>query len=148
MRVQRQLGRDGALAEPKTPQDRRVIDLPRSPVVALRAHRAAWGDMGALPRMERGRDWIVFCTRDGQPLNWRSVSRAVKALLRRAGLPPVPFHALRQTAATLLITQGVHPKVMQERLGHASAATTLDMYGHFLLGVGRDAAECLDMLLA
>ena len=71
-----------------------------------------------------------------------------RALVRRAGLPDVPFHALRHTAATLLIKQGVHPKVMQERLGHSSAATTLDLYGHLLPGLGREAAARLDDLLA
>ena len=70
------------------------------------------------------------------------------ALLRRAGLPDVPCHALRHTAAPRLIAQGVHPQVMQERLGHGSAATTLDRYGHLLLGLGREAAARLDALLA
>ena len=75
------------------------------------------------------------------------MSRACKDLLRRAALPAVPSHALRHTAVALLIRQGVHPKVMQERLGHSSAATTLDYYGHLLPGLGRDAAVQLDALL-
>jgi integrase len=117
-------------------------------VAALRAHRRAQD--AARPRAEtsRGHRGFVFCTGDGRPLDWRSVSRAFKALLRRAELPDVPFHALRHTAATLLIAQGVHPKVMQERLGHSSAATTLDLYGHLLPGLGREAAARLDDLLA
>ena len=60
----------------------------------------------------------------------------------------MPFRALRHTAATLLIAQGGHPKVMQERLAHASAATTLAPYGHLLPGLGREAAARLDTLLS
>lgn len=143
VRVQRQLGRDGMPAEPKTPRGRRVIDLPPSTVAALRDHRRAREGRRPAP----GHHEPVFCTGAGRPLCWRNVSRAFAALLDDAALPRVPFHALRHTAATLLIAQGVHPKVMQERLGHSSAATTLDYYGHLLPGLGRDAAAKLDVLL-
>jgi integrase len=60
----------------------------------------------------------------------------------------VPFRPLRHTAATLLIAQGGHPKVMQARLAHASAATTLDPYGHLLPGLGQEAVARLNALLA
>ena len=59
----------------------------------------------------------------------------------------MPCHALRHAAATPLIAPGVHPKVLEVRLGHGSAATTLDLYGHLLPGLGREAAARLDALL-
>lgn len=144
VRVQRQLGRDGMLAEPKTASGRRVIALPSSAVAMLRSHRREREERPPAP----GHYEPVFCTSTGKPLCWRNVSRVFKAQLRQAALPAVPFHALRHTAVALLIRQGVHPKVIQERLGHGSAATTLDYYGHLLPGLGRDAAARLDALLA
>lgn len=144
VRVQRQLGRDGVLAEPKTASGRRTIDLPSSAIGALRSHRREREARPPTPGFHEP----VFCTRTGRPLCWRNVSRAFQAHLRQAALPAVPFHALRHTAVALLIRQGVHPKVVQERLGHSSAATTLDYYGHLLPGLGRDAATRLDALLA
>ena len=68
-------------------------------------------------------------------------------LLKRAGLPMIRFHDLRHTAATLLLTRGVHPKIVQERLGHSQISLTLDTYSHVLPGMGREAASKLDELL-
>ena len=68
-------------------------------------------------------------------------------LLKRAGLPMIRFHDLRHTAATLLLAQGVHPKIVQERLGHSQISLTLDTYSHILPGMGREAASKLDALL-
>lgn len=61
--------------------------------------------------------------------------------MRRAGLPAIPFHDLRHTTATLLLAQGVHPKIVQERLGHSQISLTLDTYNHVLPGRGRQAAS-------
>jgi integrase len=57
-------------------------------------------------------------------------------------------HALRQIAATLLLLQGIHPKVVQERLGHSNISMTLDTYSHLIPNMGRAAADKLDALLA
>ena len=147
-RVRRQLGRDGALAETKTGKGRRVIDIPASTVAVLREHKRKQNE----ERLLLGPEWqdqgLVFCTHQGKPLNWRNVTREYKALLKRASLQDLPFHALRHTAATLLLLQGVHPKVVQERLGHATIAMTLDTYSHLIPSMGRDAADQLDALLA
>jgi integrase len=75
------------------------------------------------------------------------VRRSFLPLLARAELPTVRFHDLRHTAATLLLAQGVHPKIVQERLGHSQISLTLDTYSHVLPSMGREAASKLDALL-
>ncbi len=66
----------------------------------------------------------------------------------RAGLPHMRCHDLRHTAATLLLGEGVHPKVVQERLGRSTISVTMDIYSHVMPTLQRDAAERLDRLLA
>jgi integrase len=148
LRVQRQLQRDGSFAEPKTKKGRRAIDLPPSSVAVLAAHR----DAQAAERALAGADWrdgdLVFCTQRGKPLQQRNVLRAFKRLLDVAGVRDVPFHALRHTAATLLLAKGTHPKVVQERLGHSTIAMTLDTYSAYIPSLGRAAADQLDDFLS
>ena len=70
-----------------------------------------------------------------------------KRLLKKAELPDIRFHDLRHTAATLMLQQGVHPKVVQERLGHSDISMTLNTYSHVLPVMQDEAAEKLDVLL-
>ena len=63
-------------------------------------------------------------------------------------MPRIRFHDLRHTAATLLLSQGVHPKIVQERLGHSQISLTLDTYSHVLPSMQKEAAEKLDALFA
>ncbi len=74
--------------------------------------------------------------------------RSFKPLLRRAGLPDIRFHDLRHTSATLLLSAGVHPKVVQERLGHSTISLTLDTYSHAVPSMQRDAARRMDDLIS
>ncbi len=90
----------------------------------------------------------MFCTHRGKPLGWRNVTCEFKRLLVKAGLPDVAFHALRHTNATLLLLQGVHPKIVAERLGHSTVSMTMDIYSHVLPRMGREVAAKLDALLA
>ncbi len=69
-------------------------------------------------------------------------------MLERAGLPRVRFHDLRHSCASLLLAEGVHPKVVQEMLGHSTISVTMDTYSHTLPSMGAEAAERLDALLA
>ena len=73
----------------------------------------------------------------------RDVDSLVK-MVARAGLPPMRFHDLRHSAATILLAAGVHPKVVQERLGHSTMAMTMDVYSHVLTSVHQEAASKLD----
>jgi len=71
-----------------------------------------------------------------------------KPLLRRAGLLDIRFHDLRHMCATLLLTKGVHPKIVSEMLGHSSIAITLDTYSHVIPGLGDGAARAMEDALS
>ena len=129
------------IGEPKTRRARRQVDLPAIAVAALRDHQKRMLIEGRL-------GGLIFCDTRGGPLRKSNlVRRSFLPLLKRAGLPAIRFHDLRHTAATLLLAQGIHPKIVQERLGHSQISLTLDTYSHVLPGMGREAASKLDALL-
>lgn len=87
---------------------------------------------------------LVFCQPDGKPLHAHNiVRRDFHKVLERAKLPKIRFHDLRHCHATLLLQQGVHPKVVQERLGHTTIGMTLDTYSHVMPGMQERAIEAL-----
>jgi integrase len=88
---------------------------------------------------------LVFASTIGTPLNRHNlVQRSFKPLLKRAELPDIRFHDLRHTCATLLLLEGVHPKFVQELLGHATVAITLDTYSHVLPGMGNHTVKGME----
>jgi integrase len=138
-----------SLDEPKTARSRRTVRLTGSAATALRAHRVRQAEA----RLLVGSDWrdhdLVFTDAWGEPLDGRHVtSRDFRRLLRRAGLPPIRFHDLRHTAATILLSSGVHPKMVQEMLGHATIAMTLDVYSHVTPTMHDEAAATMERVLA
>jgi integrase len=91
---------------------------------------------------------LVFASEGGSllnPSNFRQ--RSFVPLLQRATLPQITFHDLRHTCASLLFQKNVHPKFVQELLGHASVAITLDTYSHMLPGMGGEAADAMEKVL-
>jgi integrase len=87
---------------------------------------------------------LIFSSEIGTPLNPENlVKRSFKPLLKRSGLPEIRFHDLRHTCATLLMGRGVHPKLVQELLGHATIAMTLDTYSHYLPSMGNQASGAM-----
>ena len=84
---------------------------------------------------------LVFSHPDGTPLRPDSVTRAFRTIARSLGLNGVRLHDLRHAHATLMLRQGVHPKIVSERLGHSSVAITLDTYSHVLPGLQEAAAR-------
>lgn len=91
----------------------------------------------------------MFVSEVGTPLNRHNLSqRSFKPLLKRAGLPNIRFHDLRHTCATLLLSRGVHAKFVQELLGHATIAITLDTYSHALPGRGGGTEDAMDEALS
>lgn len=83
---------------------------------------------------------LVFCTRNGLPIQQRNLVRNFKEYIKRAGVPDIRFHDLRHTHATYCLTKGWHPKVVQERLGHSSIQVTLDTYSHVIPNLQEELA--------
>ncbi len=149
--VRRTLTREGGryrIGEPKTKKSRRTIKLTIAATETLRKHLARQIDeMGRLGDLYRDRG-LVFTTTTGSTVNPSNIrQRSFKKLLNRAGLPPIRFHDLRHTCATLLLTGNVHPKIVQEMLGHANVAITLDTYSHVIPGIGDQAVAALEGVL-
>ena len=129
-------------SEPKTDRGRRLIELPAIAVDALWAQRALQMTEGLAASS------MVFTDTDGKPLRRSNVTRrSFFPLLIKAGLPQIRFHDLRHSSATLLLGAGIHPKVVQERMGHSQISMTMDIYSHCLPSMGREAAGKLDGLL-
>jgi len=151
LNIRRQLqgsGRTLSFAPPKTEAGRRCIALDRITVEALRQHKSrhsvTWSTGQAQP-LEDGE--LVFCRADGSGRHPDVVSHEFASLVRLANLPKIRFHDLRHTHATLALQAGVHPKVVQERLGHASVEVTLDTYSHVLPPMHQEAAARVAALI-
>src|SRR5829696_7157952 len=127
----------------------RQLRLTRRAVESLKSHKAAQN----AERLGIGDLWqdngLVFCTMGGKPLDFQNLRAAsFKPLLKEAGLPDIRFHDLRHTCATLLLTRGHQPKLVQELLGHSSVAMTLDRYSHVLPGMGDETAAAMEAALS
>ena len=136
------------LSEPKTDAGRRAIDLDPGTVGAIRTHRShQLEERFALGLGRPGPDDFVFTAPTGEALHPALFSDAFERHVKASGLPLIPFHSVRHTSATLALAAGVHPKVVQERLGHASVAITLDLYSHSVPSLQIDAAAKMGELL-
>ena len=135
--------REGA----KSRSGRRPIALPASCVTALKAHRAAQAER----RLRLGPAWVddglIFDRGEGRGINPSHLGKVFGRETARLGLPRIRFHDTRHTAATFMLSQGDHPKVVQERLGHSSIRITLDLYSHVLPDTQRASADRLDAAL-
>lgn len=153
LRIQRQLcyvrGAGIQFIEPKTDRSRRAIIISAADLEMLQRHRVAQ----IKQRLFTGARWqehdLIFPSTIGTPTSPRNLVRDFKDRLVMAGLPHhlIRFHDLRHTAATLMLQSGVHPKVVQERLGHADVTITLQTYSHVLPSLQVDAAEKISRLL-
>jgi integrase len=142
--------RDGRIIvrEPKSARSRRQITLPPSASIALREHRESEEARRVLLGMPAlGGEDLVFSRPDGSPLLPDTITHAWMKLAKRTGFAGVRLHDARHTHASLMLEQGVHPKVVQERLGHATIATTLDVYSHVSESIQEAAAQSFDEAL-
>jgi integrase len=127
----------------------RSLKLTATALDALRRHKIAQNE----ERLQLGSLWedrdLVFPSQTGKPMRaWSLIGGPFKRIWKRAGLPErTRFHDLRHTCATLLLTQGVHPKFVQELLGHATISITLDTYSHVLPGMGDQTAVAMENAL-
>jgi integrase len=127
--------------EPKTAKGRRLVDLPPESVLVLKRLRERQEADGLLQGYTVNEDTVVFRYRDGSPILPRGLTGAFVKLMRRAGLEGYRLHDARHAHATVMLQQGESPKVVQERLGHARANITLDIYSHVTPGLQRAAAQ-------
>lgn len=142
--LQRRYGGEFVLKEPKSARGRRFIAMPPSLATLLRQHKARLAELKALLELPMSDTDLVFSHPDGAPLDPSTISHAFGKVTHRAGSPGIRFHDLRHTHASLMLKQGVHPKVVSERLGHSSIAITLDTYSHVLPGLQEAAALRFD----
>jgi integrase len=150
--VRRTLTRSGGrytLGEPKTKKSRRSIRLTPRAVEALESHLdRQLREMGILGDRYEDRG-LLFTTSTGGLINPSNLrQRNFARLLTEAGLPHIRFHDLRHTCATLLLTQGTHPKYVQDLLGHATIAITLDTYSHIMPDMGDQTARAMQDALS
>ncbi|WP_390892123.1 site-specific integrase [Bacillus tropicus] len=127
--------------EPKTFSGKRLIVLPEITLLALQEHLLKINE-----EKERYGDGynnfdLVCPTYNGNPCNFRSLTQLWKKLIKKCGVPDIRFHDLRHTHATLMLKQGIHPKIVSERLGHKKVGITLDTYSHVVPGLQEKAVE-------
>ena len=140
---------EGFVFTPKAKSNRgmREIPLPAIAVEALRRQKV----MVAQERLAGGEAYIqndlVFPTRKGRPTDASSLARSWKKKMPGMGYRGLRFHDLRHTHASTLLAMGVHPKIVQERLGHETVSVTLDTYSHVLPGLQEDTVNKLDQFV-
>ena len=133
--------------EPKTRRSQRTLALPMPLVAELHRHKAA--QLGE--RMLAGSEWqdedLVFAQANGLPIDKKTDYDDWTRLLQKAGVRHVRLHDGRHTAATLLLSENVHPRVVMELLGHSQMRTTMDIYSHVMPALAREAADRMGALL-
>jgi integrase len=132
-------------AEPKTEKSRRSITIAPFALEQLKQHRVRQVE----EKLKAGPAWtdhdLVFSSTVGGHLHTSRILFAqFKQLLKEAGLPDIRFHDLRHSSATMLLSLGVHPKVVQEILGHCQISMTMDIYSHVLPTMQREAMSKLN----
>jgi integrase len=130
-------GKGLMIADLKTEKSRRLVTLPASALRVLREYIDIVGIQSGL----------IFTTSTGKPISPRNLLRHFKATIEASGLPQIRFHDLRHTHASLLLAAGVHPKVVQERLGHSQISLTLDTYSHLIPSMQTEAAKQFEAIL-
>lgn len=125
-----QTGTTVSIGEPKTARGRRPISLDPGTVAVLRHHRHRMLQERLLVGADFNDLGLVFHQPDGGWLRPDAVSEAFLRRVRRYDLPRLTLHGLRHTWAKLALERGIHPRVVQERLGHSTIAITLGIYSH------------------
>ncbi|MFZ0574582.1 MAG: site-specific integrase [Candidatus Cybelea sp.] len=139
--IRRSLEQTKAGVAEKTPKSgkSRLVHLPETALETLRRHRVSQGRLGP---------GYIFPGDDaGNPWTPQKVSDGFRALAKRAKISGASFHSLRHTCASMLLARGVHPKVVQEMLGHSTIAITMDLYSHATPSLQAEAATKLDAAL-
>jgi len=133
--------------EPKTAYSRRSISLSTSVAATLSGLRAKQKENRELCELEWQVTDYVFSEDDGSPFRPETISSSFRQIIMQSDLPKIRFHDLRHTHATLMLKAGINPKIVSERLGHASIHITLDTYSHVLPGMQEEAVQKLEEML-
>jgi integrase len=130
---------------PKTATSRRTITLPGITVEALNTHRAT--QAAERLRLGLGKADLVFTRPDGEAMNAALITKMFDRLIKAAGVRRITLHGLRHTHISHQLIDGVHPKIVSERAGHASVSITLSVYAGFIPNMQADAAAGVDSWL-
>lgn len=133
--------------EPKTQAGKRIVPLPDNTIRELHEHRKKQLQEKLLAGEVYTNNDLIFCTEVGKPLETSSLIRKFYQLVTDSKIEKANFHALRHTYATRLLEENVHPKVVQEILGHKDITTTLNIYSHVLPEVKTAVASLIDKQL-
>ena len=135
-----------AWGTPKTARGRRAISLDPETAAALKAHRARQRQerLASAGYVDEG---LMFADRKGRPLHPKVVSNQFRKAVARHEMPYLSVHGLRHSWATLALQAGIHPKIVQERLGHSTISITLDIYSHVNPAMDADAANAVAALI-
>jgi integrase len=119
--------KDGSyiFTHPKSEKSKRTIALSPSSVLVLAEQKGSQQAIRAVLGETLGKDDLVFSTPQGSPLRPNTITRAWTILAAKAGVKPIRLHDARHTHASLMLKQGIHPKIVQERLGHSTISMTL-----------------------
>jgi len=141
--------KDGSyvFTQTKSAKSRRTIALSPSAILTLREYKENQVLERAMLGIPLKDDDLIFSTLEGNPLRPNTITRSWTTLAARAGVKVIRLHDARHTHASLMLKQGIHPKIVQERLGHASIQMTLDTYSHVVPGLQQAAAESFDKIL-
>lgn len=129
--------------QPKTKKSVRKVALPSSMLKELKEYYAyRMQEQNKIGDAWRGGEWsFMFSHADGQPFHHERPYLWFRQFVKKNGFRYIRFHDLRHTSATILINQGVHAKIISERLGHGSITTTMNIYGHALRTADQAAAD-------
>ncbi len=145
--VVRLINKGLVVGQPKTGSSRRSVSLSPNAAALLSGLKAKRMEQLESVGIKLDESGFVFSNSDGGPVSPDTVSHEFKNIVRELGLPPVRFHDLRHTHATLMLKEGIHPKIVSERLGHSSIAITMDTYSHVLPGMQEEAAMVFEQSL-
>ncbi|WP_342439987.1 site-specific integrase [Paenibacillus sp. FSL L8-0436] len=134
------------IKRPKNKSSERIVSIPLSVVIALRAYKVLWDKM----RSDNADIWVdesynfLFCHPNGMPIYPKSLTDKWKSFVKKCGIRYIRFHDIRHTSVTILINRGIHAKIISERIGHSKISTTMDVYGHVIRSADVAAAAVYD----
>jgi len=135
------------LDTPKTKKSNRLVPIPEPLFERLKEYRTKQDKTKKIAGKLWNENGLIFCTDLGKPLEPRNFNRRFDSLIQKAGIHDISVHCLRHTYATRLLESNVHPKVVQELLGHSSITMTLDLYSHVVDNVKQEAICQLNQFL-